>query len=176
MQGGWRPWWAQGSSVTYIVAPAGSSPRAAAVLDRGALGVQTAELGVEALADHLVVADEHGADQRVRADPPATALGELQRSAQVEASCSVPTAVTRPSFGSSRLIDWSVSQELYDAGRGPRPQPKSRPRCGRPRWRVLAPPSLARHAESGTGAGDGARRGATGDAPACSRSASASPG
>ena len=28
VQGGWRPWWAQGSSVTYIVAPAGSSPRA----------------------------------------------------------------------------------------------------------------------------------------------------
>ncbi len=27
VQGGWRPSWAQGSSVTYIVAPVGSSPR-----------------------------------------------------------------------------------------------------------------------------------------------------
>ena len=58
MQGGWRPWCAQGSSVTYIVAPAGSSPRAPAVLERRPLGVQPAELGVEALADHLAVADD----------------------------------------------------------------------------------------------------------------------
>ena len=30
MHGGWRPWWAQGSSVTYIVAPLTSAPRCAA--------------------------------------------------------------------------------------------------------------------------------------------------
>ena len=57
-QGGWRPWCAQGSSVTYIVAPAGSSPRAPAVLQRRPLGVQPAQLGVEPLADHLAVAHD----------------------------------------------------------------------------------------------------------------------
>ena len=66
-----------------MVDPAGSSPRWRASVDRRPLGVQAAELGVEALADHLVVADEHGADQRVGADTPATALGELERPAQV---------------------------------------------------------------------------------------------
>jgi hypothetical protein len=55
-------------------------PAPAAVLERRTLGVQAAELGVEALADHLAVTDEHGADQRVGADPPATALRELERS------------------------------------------------------------------------------------------------
>jgi hypothetical protein len=60
---------------------------------------------VEALADHLVVADEDGADERVRADQPATALGKLQRPAQMSGFL----------FGADPgdgdlLIDWSVSQ------------------------------------------------------------------
>ena len=78
-QGGWRPWCAQGSSVTYIVAPAGSLPRAGAVGQRRPLRVQPAELGVESLADDLAVADDDGADQRIGADPPASTLGKLQR-------------------------------------------------------------------------------------------------
>jgi hypothetical protein len=41
--------------------------------------VQAAELGVEALPDNLLIAHDHGADQRIRADPPATARGELER-------------------------------------------------------------------------------------------------
>ena len=32
VQGGWRPWWQQGSSVTYIVAPAGDSVQCARAL------------------------------------------------------------------------------------------------------------------------------------------------
>ena len=79
MHGGWRPWCAQGSSETYIVAPAGVvAARARAVGERGDLGVRAAELGVEALADHLAVADDHRADQRVRADSAAAALGQLE--------------------------------------------------------------------------------------------------
>jgi hypothetical protein len=38
---------------------------------------------MESLGDHAVVADEDGADQRVGTDTSATALRELQRSAQV---------------------------------------------------------------------------------------------
>jgi hypothetical protein len=76
--------------------------------DRGALGVRASELGVEALADYVIVPDENRADERVRADPPAAPLRELQRSAQV----------SRFLFGAdlrdaSLLIDWSVSQSLY---------------------------------------------------------------
>ena len=85
MHGGWRPWWAQGSSVTYIVAPAGSSPRLRQSCDRGDLGVRAAELGVVALADHLAVAHEDGADDGIRADLPAPQLGELQRTAKMRA-------------------------------------------------------------------------------------------
>ena len=81
--GGWRPWWAQGSSVTddrrarRVLAPR------AGVLDRRDLGVDAAELGVEALADHLAPdARQHGADERVGADPPPALLGELERAAE----------------------------------------------------------------------------------------------
>ena len=55
-----------------------------AVLQRRHLGVPTAELGVEALADRLAVAHEHRADQRVRADPAAAALGQLERPSEVD--------------------------------------------------------------------------------------------
>ena len=84
MQGGWRPWWAQGSRVTYSVAPAGSIAPGAAVVQGRDLGVGAAELGVEALADRLAVAHQHRADERVGADPSATALGQLQRPLEVE--------------------------------------------------------------------------------------------
>ena len=63
--------------------PRGILSAAPAVLERRPLGVNATELGVEALADHLSVADDDGADQRVRADPPAPALGELQRPPEV---------------------------------------------------------------------------------------------
>ena len=92
MQGGWRPSWAQGSSVTYIVAPAASSPRRAAILERRPLGVQAAQLGVEPLADRLLSTHDHGADQRIRADPPAPPLGKLQRPPHVGCirACQLP--------------------------------------------------------------------------------------
>jgi hypothetical protein len=45
--------------------------------------VEAAELGVEALADHLPVASEDRAHQRVRAHPSPAALGELERPAQM---------------------------------------------------------------------------------------------
>ncbi len=78
-QGGWRPSWAQGSRVTYIVAPAGSAPRSAQSAERRPLGVQVAERRVEPLAQNLAVADDHGADQGVGADPATPALGNLER-------------------------------------------------------------------------------------------------
>ena len=83
MQGGVRPWWAQGSSVTKIVAPREIGPARARVGDRGDLGVRAAELGVPALADHLAAARDHGADERVRADPAPAALGQLEGAAKV---------------------------------------------------------------------------------------------
>ena len=97
-QGGWRPWWAQGSSVTYIVAPAGSSPALAAVGQRRPLRVQPAELGVKPLADDLAVAHDDRADQRIRADPPPPALGQLQRPPQMR-------LIRACELGVHRLID-----------------------------------------------------------------------
>ena len=82
LQGGWRPWWAQGSSVTYIVAPADVLAAARRVGERRPLGVQTPELGVEALPDNLLAADDDRADQRIRADPTAAALGQRERLSQ----------------------------------------------------------------------------------------------
>ena len=70
--------------------PGGVLAARAAVLERRPLGVQAAELGVEALADHLAVAHDDGADQRVGADLPPPILGQLQRALQVGRS--VPVA------------------------------------------------------------------------------------
>ena len=53
------------------------APRQSASAARSAC--RPPELGVEPLADHLAVADDHRADQRIRADPPPPALGKLQR-------------------------------------------------------------------------------------------------
>ena len=75
MHGGWRPVWAQGRARRVLAA-------GAAVLDRGPLGVQVAELRVESLSDHGPVADQHRADHRVGADPPAATLGELECSSK----------------------------------------------------------------------------------------------
>jgi hypothetical protein len=55
----------------------------ASVRDRRDLGVVTAKLGVPALADHLPAAGDHGADERVRTDLPASALGKLQSATQM---------------------------------------------------------------------------------------------
>ena len=75
LQGGWRPWWAQGSSVTYIVAPVGSSPRRAASASAARSACRPAELGVESLPDNLPVAHDlrrrpAGSGSRVRYGPP----------------------------------------------------------------------------------------------------------
>ena len=59
------------------------SPGAAVVQGRD-LGVGPAQPGVEPLADRLAVAHQHGADERVGADPAAAALGQLQRPSEVE--------------------------------------------------------------------------------------------
>jgi len=58
-------------------------PTGAAVLNRDTLGVQLAELCVEALADHLAVAGDHGADQRIGADLPPALLRELEGTPQI---------------------------------------------------------------------------------------------
>ena len=59
-----------------VLAPLGG------VRQRRPLGVQPAELGVEALPDNLPVADDDRADQRIRAHPTAAALGQLERPSQ----------------------------------------------------------------------------------------------
>jgi len=38
---------------------------------------------VKPLTDHLAITHNHRTDQRIRADPPATALGKLQRPPEV---------------------------------------------------------------------------------------------
>ena len=54
----------------------------AAVLDRGPLRVQLAELRVESLADDLAVADDHRADEGIGAHASPAALGEGERALQ----------------------------------------------------------------------------------------------
>ncbi len=58
---------------------------AAAILDRGDLGVDAAQLGMMALADHLSVSHENGADDRIGADPSAPQLRKLQGTAKLRA-------------------------------------------------------------------------------------------
>ena len=53
--------------------------------DRLDLGVRAAELLVKALAEDLLVAADDRADERVRADPPAASLGQLDRAGEVAA-------------------------------------------------------------------------------------------
>jgi hypothetical protein len=55
---------------------------AATVRQRRPLGVEIAQLGVEALADDLTVADDHRADKGVGTHAPPPALGEGQRALQ----------------------------------------------------------------------------------------------
>ena len=81
MHGGVWPSWQHGSSETYIVAPRGVGVAAGG--ERLALGVRAAVDGVEALAEHLAVLDDHGADHRVGRRPPPAALGELDGAGQV---------------------------------------------------------------------------------------------
>jgi hypothetical protein len=45
--------------------------------------MKLSQLGVKTLADDLAIPHDDGADQRVRADSPATALGKLQSAPQV---------------------------------------------------------------------------------------------
>ncbi len=80
VHGGVRPVWAQGSSETYMVAPAGSSLHAARAM-RSACGSPAP--GVEALADHGVAADDDGAHQRVGRRVPTGPLRQLDGSPQV---------------------------------------------------------------------------------------------
>ena len=56
----------------------------AAVGQRRHLGVRAAELGVIALADHLAVAHQDRADQRIGAHPPASLARELERPSEVD--------------------------------------------------------------------------------------------
>ena len=76
--GGCRPVCAHGSSVTYIVAPAGSSPRSAQSLKRSPLGMQIPKLSVVALADHSAISHNDRSHQRIRADSPPPELRKLQ--------------------------------------------------------------------------------------------------
>jgi hypothetical protein len=64
--------------------------------------MQPAKHGVKSLADHHAIANDHGADEWVRADAPATALGELECPAQISGFLfGVDRGDARPPFGSS---------------------------------------------------------------------------
>ena len=75
VHGGVLPVWQQGSSVTYSVAPIGSTLHGRAPRPRRGPAVG----GVIALAEHLAVAYDDRADERVRARVAAPELGELDR-------------------------------------------------------------------------------------------------
>ena len=77
MHGGVRPWWQQGSSETYIVAPAGSSVQAASA-SRSACGSPGALWKPSPIASPSLTT--HGADERVRARVATRPLGELDGS------------------------------------------------------------------------------------------------
>ena len=81
VHGGVRPWWQQGSSETYSVAPCEIVVAGGA--DRLDLGVRRPERAVKALGDHGLAVGHHRADERIRADPAAALLGQLDRSGEV---------------------------------------------------------------------------------------------
>jgi hypothetical protein len=56
----------------------------AGVLDRLDLRVSTAELGVESLADDLIVSNQHGPDHGVGTHPSVPARRKLQRAAKMK--------------------------------------------------------------------------------------------
>ena len=101
-------------------------PRHASIAATSAWAV--AELGVKALADHLAVAHEHRADERVGAHLPAASLGQLQRPPQLDTILLCDHRGhrldrTAASVGAWRahcvraLIDWSVNQIVETARR-----------------------------------------------------------
>jgi hypothetical protein len=59
--------------------PGGIPAAAAAVLERGDLGVPAAELRVEALADRLTLRHQNRPDEGIGTDPPPTPLGKSER-------------------------------------------------------------------------------------------------
>ena len=63
--------------------PGGIVAAALGIGKRCALRVEPAELRVPALADHLLVARDHTAHERVRRNPAAPQLGQLEGSLQV---------------------------------------------------------------------------------------------
>ncbi len=54
-----------------------------AVLQRRPLSMQIPQLGMKPLTDHPAIPHNHSPDQWIRADPPATALSQLQGSPQM---------------------------------------------------------------------------------------------
>ena len=84
VHGGVRPWWQHGSSDTYSVAPVEVAPVGGA--DRLHLGVRPAAAARWiALPEDLVLAADHRAHQRIRADLSATTAGQVDRAGEVAA-------------------------------------------------------------------------------------------
>ena len=81
MHGGVRPWWQQGSSETYSVAPAGSSPQAASAIALGVLPRRAPAWKPSPITRPSLHDD--GADERVRAGLPARLCGELDAPEEV---------------------------------------------------------------------------------------------
>ena len=99
VQGGWRPWWQQGSRVTYMVAPGGGD---GAVGQRLPLGVEAAAPPVPALADDLAVLDDHSPHHGVGAGPPRTPPGQIQGQAHIPLVVHLITSQKMPRTRASR--------------------------------------------------------------------------
>ena len=78
--------------------------------ERLALGVRPAVGGVEALAEHLAVADDDGADHRIGRHAPAPALGELDRAREVRGRSAGAWARPRSILTDCRVLSrWTLA-------------------------------------------------------------------
>ncbi len=74
--------------------------------------METAELRMPAFADHLAVTNHDGTDERIGANPPATALRELQCPLEV-------FAIRGCQLGIHKLIDSSVNKSIHEVPTAP---------------------------------------------------------
>ena len=134
VHGGVWPVWQQGSSVTYIVAPIGSTAQAS-IAATSACGLAVG--GVVALAQHLAVAHDHRADERIGAGVAASCrrarspfpCGAVRSQSRLPSFCppegfpsrsATPLRAVPPRLRKSRIL--VLCSAFTAAARGP-PQP-----------------------------------------------------
>ena len=119
VQGGWRPWWQQGSRVTYSVAPAGSSVQLCRAWRSAWSPPHRACQPWPMIAPVL---DEHGAHQWIGAGPAHAPLRQLHGQAHIGA------VVHRPP--PKRKCPEPAVQGIVKTGRTPRPRKtQTAPEC-----------------------------------------------